>query len=85
MNSAIRPQLFISPKTRSLGMKLIKEFNILQYSDLTAYLEVNSCYDGQQATLIWLEHRLEENSCLEFAEVRKMFLQCFPESCYNFT
>ena len=80
MNHFTQPQLFISAKAKNLGIQLIKDLQISMAADLVLFLDVNPCFNGHQAVMIWVHHCLDLNSDLEYHDIRKNFIGCFPES-----
>lgn len=79
MNHFIAPYLFISPRTKKMGLALINDLFITRTSPSAFYLGVNSCYDGHEAVFIWLEHYLENNHDAEFDDIKQKILTYFPE------
>lgn len=84
MNQYIHPQLWVSQTTKTIGLRLIKELNIQKANGLALFLDVNSCFDDQQATLIWIEHFLNESEDLvHYDDIKHAFMQKFPESLFS--
>ena len=84
MNYFVQPQLLINETARKMGIQLIKELNIPKWGDLASFLNVNRSFDGQQATLIWVEHYLCDHvEPVSYEDMRHDFMQCFPESMFS--
>ncbi|MHA3061693.1 hypothetical protein ACX1N5_13700 [Acinetobacter sp. ANC 4636] len=76
-------ELWISPKARRLGYKLIRELNVTMGFGMAAYLDVNHCYNNHEATLVWLDHLLAvQPEICNVDSVKIEFLSHFPESAY---
>ena len=84
MNHFVQPQLLINETTRKMGIQLIKELDIPKSSNLAFFLDVNRSFDGQQATLIWVEHYLCDHvEPVLYQDMRHDFMQCFPDSIFS--
>lgn len=84
MNHFVQPQLLINETTRKMGIQLIKELDIPKSSNLAFFLDVNRSFDGQQATLIWVEHYLCDHvEPVLYEDMRRDFMQCFPDSMFS--
>lgn len=79
MNHFSSPELFISAKTKALGVALIKTLYISKMARLAFFLDVNPCFDGHEAVFIWIEHYLESDPDAEFSDLHRAFVQCVPE------
>ena len=79
MKNSIQPKLYISTKTRSIGLQLLNKLEISITAPLAFYLGVNPSYDGHQATFIWAEYFLEKNPNAEFSEILEAFLALVPK------
>lgn len=78
MNHYVQPQMFISSQAKKLGIELINEFYIQVTARMAFYLEMNPCYDGHEATFIWINYYLEEHPDADYDDVRNAFRKCLP-------
>lgn len=69
-----------SEEARSIGISLIKEFNIDRTFDLAIFLNVNPNLNDQEAILTWTKYFLQAHSDIrEFNQIRHHFMRNFPE------
>ena len=80
MNIYTAPQLYISQQAKKFGVQLIKDLQISITADLALFLEVNPCFNGHQAVMIWVHHCLDQNQNMEYDDIRKHFIECFPDA-----
>lgn len=73
MNHFTQPQLFISAKAKNLGVQLIKDLQISMAADLELFLDVNPCFNGHQAVMIWVHPFLGEIEASSSCEERILF------------
>ena len=83
MTQGTLSQLWVSEKTKTVGLRLIKDLNIQKQDGVAFFLQVNRCFDDQQATFVWLEHYFEDQAQdADYATIRQAFLNHFPECAF---
>lgn len=78
-------ELYICQETKNIGYSLISELNIKNGSELSGFLNVNTCYNNHEAFLIWLDKLLKERkNRINKHEIKQKLFESIPSSMSDY-